>query len=143
LRTMNPELKQTIDEIAERLCTQDNRATASPLFCLQIKVRETGFDPQWTDGLCWYDPEEGRIVEPASVEETANYEMTGYKDRWETVMVAFTEQGLKDYMDLNGHNVRMQAHNGETRIYVESLYRCDEMIAIRDALMHGRFELDS
>ena len=108
MTAMKPTLKQTIAEIAERLRTQDNRATASPLFCLQIKVREVGFDT-----------------------------------RWETVMVAFTEQGLKDYMALNGHNVNMQAYNGETRIYVETLYRCDEMIAIRDALMHGRFELDA
>lgn len=139
---MKPTLKQTIDKIAERLRTQDNLATASPMFCLQIKVREVGFDPDWTHDTCWYDPEECRIVDPAVEGPSDMYEMTGYKDRWETVMVAFTEQGLKDYMDLNGHNVRMQAHNGETRIYVESLYRCDEMIAIRDALMHGRFECD-
>lgn len=138
---MKPTPKQTIDEIAERLCTQDNRATASPLFCLQIKVREVGFDPDWTSDKCWYDTQDCCAVEPDDVNNAC--ELVGYKDRWETVMVAFTEQGLKDYMALNGHNVRAQAHNGETRIYVESLYRCDEMIAIRDALMHGRFELDS
>jgi hypothetical protein len=50
-------------------------------------------------------------------------------------MVAFTEQGLKDYMIQDGHNVKARAHNGETRIYVETFRRCDEMIRIRKMLL--------
>jgi len=121
-------------DISERLRTQDNRCTAEPMFCLQIKVRDVGYDPQYADGnTVWINMESGDYeeVEP----ETEGAEEFGYKDRWETVMVAFTEEGLNDYMRQDGHNVTARAHNGETRIYVESFRRCDEMIRIRQFLM--------
>jgi len=50
-------------------------------------------------------------------------------------MVAFTEKGCEEHLELNGHNYRYKAHRGATRIYVESFHRCPEMIAIREALM--------
>ena len=124
----------TLSDISERLLTQDNRCTAEPMFCLQIKVRDVGYDPQYADGnTVWIDMQSGDYeeVEP----ETEGAEEYGYKDRWETVMVAFTEEGLNDYMRQEGHNVKARAHNGETRIYVESFRRCDEMTRIRQFLM--------
>jgi hypothetical protein len=121
-------------DISERLRTQDNRCTSSPMFCLQIKVRDIGYDPHYADGnTAWIDMQSGDYeeVEP----ETEGAEEFGYKERWETVMVAFTEEGLNDYMRQDGHNVRCRAHNGETRIYVESFRWCDEMTRIRQFLM--------
>ncbi len=121
-------------DISERLLTQDNRCTLEPMFCLQIKVRDTGYDPQYADGgTVWIDMESGDYEEVAP--DTEGAEEFGYRDRWETVMVAFTEEGLNDYMRQDGHNVRRRAHNGETRIYVESFRRCDEMVRIRRGLM--------
>lgn len=135
---MNEELKQ----IGERLRTQDNRCTADPMFCVQIKVRDIGFDPGYASGRCWYNSEEEEAIfddDPDFKEppEGEGWEKYGYKDRWEDVMVAFTEDGCKEYQVLNGHNDRRRAHNGEVRIYAKSFYRCPEMIAIRKFLMEG------
>jgi hypothetical protein len=100
---------------------------------VQEKHTEYGFDPKWCDDTVWIDTEDGcNIVEaPVDGEETDTVFKTGFKDRWETVMVAFTEEGCKDYLRQNGHN------HGKTRIYVESFRRCDEMIAIRKMLMEA------
>lgn len=122
--------------IGERLRTQDNRCTMNPMFCVQIKIRDVGYDADYSDNPCWYrntggDPEVVYDKEP----DGDDWEMFGYKDRWETRMVSFTEKGCEEYLELNGHNDRRIAHNGEVRIYVESFNRCPEMIAIREALM--------
>ena len=131
-----------LPEISERLRTQDNRATADPMFCVQIKVRDCGYDATWVDNLCWrddtldeetrYDDDPG-FVEPMDLK----WERTGYVDRWETVMVAFTERGAREYLELDGHNVRARAFRGEVQIYAESFRRCPEMLAIRTALLAG------
>ena len=119
-----------LSAIGERLRTQNNRYTADPMFCVQEKFREYGFDPAYADQTVWIDMEGGDYgeTEPGS----PGAEETGYKDRWETVMVAFTEEGCKEYLKLNGHN-----HRGETRIYIKSWNRCPEMIAIREYLVGG------
>jgi len=124
-------------DIAERLRTQDNQDTVEPMFCLQILVRDVGYDPQYADGnTVWIDMQSGDYQEVAP--NTAGAEEFGYKDRWETVMVAFTEQGINDYMLQDGHNVKRRAYKGETRIFVESFRRCDEMIRIRQFLMSNQ-----
>ena len=125
-------MKQLVD-ISDRLRTQDNRCTAEPMFCLQIKVRDVGYDPSYAVDTVWIDMDGGDYGEVAA--GTPGAKEFGYRDRWETVMVAFTGQGLLDYMAEDGHNVKQRAHNGETRIYVESFMRCDEMIRVRDILM--------
>jgi hypothetical protein len=126
----------SMQDVAERLRTQDNRCTAEPMFCLQIKVRDIGYDPNYSEGqTVWVDMSGEHDEVPP---ESEGAEEFGYKDRWETVMVAFTEQGLLDYMELDGHNVKRRAYNGETRIYVESFRRCEEMIRIRKHLLDGR-----
>jgi hypothetical protein len=125
---MNDELRA----IAERLRTQDNRITAEPMFCVQEKIRIYGLDPQWSDENVWIDTYDGvcECEAPADEEETETVVRTGFMDRWETRMVAFTAAGCDEYIRQNGHN-----HSGELRIYVESFRRCPEMIAIRAMLM--------
>ena len=129
--TTEDQLKNT----AENLRTQDNRCTADPMFCVQIKVRDCGYDTQHTDNECWWNPE---LLEVAYDQEPDGDEWEGpygYKDRWETVMVAFTQAGCEEYLELNGHNDRRRAHNREVRIYAESFQRCPEMLAIRAFLL--------
>lgn len=125
--------------ISERLNTQDNRITAEPMFCVEMKVRDTGLDSAYSDNRCWWNAEQMEIVhddDPDFKEpEGDGWDEFGYRDRWETVMVAFTEAGCKEYLDADGHNVRRQAFRGEVRIYVKSFHRCAEMIAVRKALM--------
>jgi hypothetical protein len=96
------------------------------MFCVQEKIRDRGYDPQYAEDTVWIDMESGDYVEVPP--NTPGAEEFGYKDRWETVMVCFTEQGAKDYLHQNGHNHK------ETRIFVESFSRCDEMIRIRQWL---------
>lgn len=122
--TLQQTMNNDLSAISERLKTQDNRITQNPMFCVQEKVRDYGYDTSWVGQTVWM--EDGDEVP----EGTPGAEETGYKDRWVTVMAAFTEGGCKQYLDLNGHN-----HRGELRIYVESFNRCPEMIAIREALL--------
>lgn len=130
---------KALSEIGARLRTQDNRCTANPMFCVQIKVRDVGYDWRYGDQVCWRDSgneltiydDDKDFKQPVGEE----WEKFGYNDRWETVMVAFTEEGCKEYLRLNGHNDRHRAHNEEVRIYAESFNRCPEMIAIRDILL--------
>lgn len=113
-----------LTEISERLRTQDNRITENPMFCVQTKRRDVvpeGFSSE----SVW-------VVDGEEVEEgTADAEEYNICERWETVMVAFTEEGCKEYLRQNGHNL------SEPRIYVESFNRCPEMIAVRGFLMAG------
>jgi len=120
--------------ISERLRTQDNRCTEDPMFCVQEKKRDVGFDIRWTDKFCWRNSETEEVIyddDPEFVEpEGAGWEKFGYLDRWETVMVAFTEGGCLGYINENRHN-----HRGKLRVYAESFRRCQEMLAIRAFLL--------
>lgn len=139
--------KLTLNEIGNRLRSQDNRATMTmhPMFCVQIKRRDVGYDTAYSDNKCWrdfaneetvYDDDKDLTSDRrAMLESSDEWDEFGYHDRWETVMVCFTEEGCKEYISQNGHNDRSRAHNGEIRIYAESFYRCPEMIAIRESIM--------
>lgn len=117
----------TLRDIAKRLREQDNRSTAEPMFCVQEKHRDRGYDPAYSADTIWINMQSGDYEEVPP--ETPGAEEFGYQDRWETVMTCFTEEGCKEYLERNGHNLK------ETRIYVESFHRCPEMIRIRHALL--------
>ncbi len=123
-------------EIGERIRTQDNRMTMNPMFCVQEKKRVVGMDANYATETVWIDMESGNADEVAP--ETPGAEEFGFFEYWETVAVAFTEEGCKEYLRLNGHN-----HCRETRIYVESFNCCPEMIAIREALMKDGNVIDA
>mgnify|MGYP000850307898 FL=1 len=129
-----------IKAIGERLRTQDNLCTANPMFCVQIKVRDVGYDSAYAANKCWHDSENDETIYDDDKDfkgepEGGEWQEFGYVDRWETVMVAFTQKGCEEYLELDGHNCRRRAHNGEVRIYAESFNRCPEMIHIREQLM--------
>ncbi len=116
--------------IGARLRAQDNRCTAAPRFCVQIKRREVGYDTAYTTGLCWHHVEKERTQydddKGFQVPKERGWERSGYKDHWETVMVAFTEKGCAECPELNGHNDRRRAFRGEVqhlRRVVQSLSR--------------------
>jgi hypothetical protein len=125
----------TLREIGERIRTQDNRCTADPIFQVRVRRRIYGMDPQWMHEPVWIDTEDGaREVEPPDDPDNPPEFViqTGCIDVWEVKMVAFTEEGCKEHLRLNGHNYR---HFQEVEIYADYLNRCPEMIAIRNALM--------
>jgi hypothetical protein len=138
--TLQETLPSEIVAIIERLHTQDNRITADPLFAVQQKRRIYGVDPERCDAVVWLD-ETGDYRE-ADAEEHALFEKaetapdgwyrTGYIDQWEFVTGCFTEQGCKDFIACNGHNLK------EPRIYAYGAYRNAEFIALRKWLMSLR-----
>lgn len=121
-------LPQEIAAIAARLHTQDNRITQDPLFAVQQKRRVYGVDSDYCDNSErvldgeTFSPEDDDVV-PAGARRV------GYIDKWEFVTGCFTEQGCKDYIAINGHNLH------EPRIYAYGSYRNDEFIALRKWLM--------
>lgn len=131
----------SIDEIAARLRTQDNRATHLPIFVVEQKRRVYGFDTGYADDadIAWIDPdgEPGDADEVAEIEakyqdtgeEPEGWTRTAFQDRWEFVTACFTEQGCKDFLAVNKHNLT------EPRIYVYSGYRNREWEEVRDHLL--------
>ena len=130
---MTQEPLEKLLPIAEQLRTQDNRITQNPMFCVQEKKRLVGLDARYSDRRCWHNQDSGITIydddQPFKKPEGDEWDEFGYIDQWFTVMVAFTEEGCKEYLRLNGHNLSCP------RIYVESFNRCHEMIRIREYLI--------
>lgn len=117
----------TIARIIESLHTQDNRITESPLFAVQQKLRVYGVDADYRDGF-EYANEVGETCE----EGDKSAREVGYVDHWEFVTGCLTEQGCKDFITINGHNLH------EPRIYAYGSYRNAEFIELRKWLMSLR-----
>lgn len=127
-------------EIGARIRSEDNRATATPIYVVQRRRRVYGFDPDYTeDTKVWLDceaheatAEERRLLDLAfdlGNDIPDGWTLTAYLDVWDFVMPFFTEAAAQRYMDENRHNLRP-----ECRIYVESGYRNAEWEAIRKFL---------
>lgn len=128
-------------EIGDLIATQDNRITDEPIFIVQQKRRIYGVDDGYSDDYVWIDGEScytdeekaERDAERAENEEPkAEYRQCGYIDIWEFVTACFTEQGCKDYLCQNAHNLR------EPRIYAEGSYRNKEWRDVRAFLISLR-----
>lgn len=127
-------------EIGKLMHTQDNRATAEPIFLVQRKEREFGVDPEYTDLFAWVDGDSSEEVdsETAAILEATlgegediddRYRRVGYRERWEYVTTCFTEQGARQFIAANRHNL------GEARVFVDSGWRNPEWQAVRGALL--------
>lgn len=137
---MNEIANGEIQRIGRLISTQDNRATSEPLFIVQQKRRIWGIDGNYCcDGYEWVDEDDHEVVaEGLQRAELDLIESSGdsvdgwykvyYIDQWAFVTACFTEEGCKDYIASNGHNLT------EPRIYAASAYRNREMIAIRGLL---------
>lgn len=122
------EVPAEILAIAQRLHTQDNRITQDPLFAVQQRRRIWGVDPEYCDNSEWVlDGESITLEDDEDAPEGAR--KVGYFDKWEFVTGCFTEQGCKDFITCNGHNLN------EPRIYAYGSYRNAEFIALRKWLM--------
>jgi len=122
-----------LDEIGNEIRTQDNRITADPLFCVFEKERIYGIDPDFTfDGFEWVDRDENESWEEGEIsEEIANrrgYEKCYYVERDRFCNAHFTEKSANHFIKINRHNLTRPF------TYVTSLWRCYEMIDIRNYL---------
>lgn len=121
------------------LSPQDNRATAAPMFAVQQRMRIYGLESGYGDGWTWVD-EEGNEADPDAARVLSDnaarlrrrplgWRRLGYRDTWEFVTACFTEQGCKDFIRINGHNLK------DPRIYAYGSYRNHEWQTVRDHLL--------
>jgi len=108
--------------IGARIRSQDNLATAGPIFVVQQKRRLYGLDPAYTETFVWMNSD----GEEADENERAT--RVGYLDQWEFVTACFTQGAAQRFIDENAHNLK------EPRIFVESSYRNYEWQAVREYL---------
>lgn len=124
--------------IGENIRTQDNRITSAPMFCV-YQNREIVVDADYDyDRIVWVD-EDGNeankrqsrrleLLHENFREPPEKWRRVAVKDIDEFVTCCFTEQGCKDYLAANGHNLRLPF------IYVKSGSMNAEYIGIRNWL---------
>ena len=124
--------------IGENIRTQDNRITSDPMFCVYQK-REVITDADYDhDRIIWIDDDGHEANERQRMrlellhenfrEPPEKWRRVAVKEIDEFVTCCFTEQGCKDYLASNGHNLRLPF------IYVNSGFRNSEFISIRNWL---------
>ena len=130
-----------IKEIGAQICTQNSRITDQPIFVVEKRVKIITDPDYGYDFEEWINTESGEYEQADDIHTTALNEMesndgdTGdwkkfyLKEVWEFVTACFTEQGCKDYLLLNGHNI------GKSRIYAYGSYRNNEFQAVRNYLI--------
>jgi len=137
---------ERLKQLLERLETQDNRATAHPIFLVQQEYRVYGIDPQYCrtryNSIWVYkdDPEytyetedearkafsDDEYMHEESFED--KYEEIFYHTGYQYVCAHFTEAAAQNYIDQNKHNL------ANPRIYVDSQHRCYEWIETLEAI---------
>jgi len=133
---------EELREIGRLLATQDNRCTDQPLFVVQQKrayVTEDGYNDCYYE---WRETTSGdySIASPQKRVHLEKYfaehgcAPDGWMrfamfDTWEFVTACFTEQGCKEYLRINGHNLN------EPRIYADGSFRNHEYRAVRNWLL--------
>lgn len=133
--------------LQHELKTQDNAITADPLFCVYQIRRIGGLDPDYSDNYEWYnsvdcevaDEKKAKALERYSKKflgaEPKNWRKVYYRDMRQFVTACLTRKGAEEFIRVNGHNMR------EPFIYVESMWRNEEMKSLRNALLEGKLEV--
>ena len=134
-------LMSQLKPIGDRLINQDGRMTSDPLFCV-FEKREVVADEAYDhDRIIWVDAE----LDNEEVTETKRqrlellhndcrdiddrYQRLAIKEIDSFVTACLTEQGCKDFLAIQGHNLR------KPFTYVTSLFRNEEMKALRTMMM--------
>lgn len=145
LAVENAELKyerSEITAIGELIRTQNNRITDQPFFAVMTKREIIGSEDHDCDRICWVENQSGDYVEATETQYRrleaiyqAKYEV---RDGWDRhamkeidvfVTGCFTEQGCKDYIRRNSHNLN------KPFIYAFGSYRNDEYQTVRKFIM--------
>ncbi|MGQ6249945.1 hypothetical protein ACUNF8_19300 [Serratia sp. IR-2025] len=145
LAVENAALKRERSElsvIGELIRTQDNRITDQPFFAVMTKREIISSEDHDCDRICWVENQSGNYVEATETQYRrleaiyqAKYEVREGWDRYAMkeidvfVTGCFTEQGCKDYINKNGHNLN------KPFIYAFGSYRNDEYQTVRKFIM--------
>lgn len=114
---------EKLRSIRENLNTQDNRATHIPIFAVMQKRRIYGLKRSYCDDT--------EIV----TDDDGTRRKVRYVEVDEFVTACFTEHGCKDYININGHNLK------KPFIFVFSGYRNAEWEFLRDTLWDGALQI--
>lgn len=135
-------IPQEILAIGERLRTQDNLGTQDPLFCVQVLDRIGPIDVSDSEKFYFYDSDHCAAIyeDGADPNEFRRFEVLedhdllpdhitkhGYKEQWLTVTTCLTHDAATDFIAATQH--RYGAFFG-VRVYVDSLYRNEEMLLL-------------
>ena len=129
---------ESFSAIVKNILSQDNRITSDPMFCVYQK-REIVVDADYDyDRIVWIDEDGNEANERQRMRlELLHENFREPPEKWRRVAVkeiddfvtcCFTEQGCKDYLACNGHNLRLPF------IYVKSGFRNAEFISVRNWL---------
>lgn len=134
--------RSELSAIGELIRTQDNRITDQPFFAVMTKREIVASEDHDCDRICWVENQSGDYVEATETQHRrleaiyqAKYEVRDGWDRYAMkeidvfVTGCFTEQGCKDYINKNGHNLN------KPFIYAFGSYRNDEYQTVRKFIM--------
>ena len=137
-----------LDALSTELRTQDNAITDDPLFVVFQEERIYGVSPNYqTNGFTWIavddssvmaDYDEVKVLDKLLDEDRelsiggVTYERVWYRIVPRFVTACLTRKGAQSYLDRNAHNLT------NPYVYVDSLHRNAEMIALRNHLMGDR-----
>lgn len=130
-------------KIGELIKTQDNRLTDQPIFIVEKSVMvitdpDYGFDKEeWVnteskDHEVANETRHRRLNALAKdFRDTGDWKKFYLKETWQFVTACFTEQGCKNFLEINGHNI------SKSRIYAYGSFRNEEYQAVRKMLMNA------
>ncbi|MHC9213731.1 hypothetical protein [Serratia marcescens] len=134
--------RSELSAIGELINTQDNRITDQPFFAVMTKREIVASEDHDCDRICWVENQSGDYVEATETQHRrleaiyqAKYEVRDGWDRYAMTEIdvfvtgCFTEQGCKDYINKNGHNLN------KPFIYAFGSYRNDEYQTVRKFIM--------
>lgn len=119
-----------IKVLAHEMITQDNLATAHPLYCVYEKKKIYGMTESHADGFIW--TREGEEIDQSEIEfdvdgdPKVEFTKLFFKEINSFVNAHFTMKAAKKFVAENNHNFP------DTFVYVTSLQRCNEMIQLQE-----------
>ncbi|WP_233979609.1 hypothetical protein [Pectobacterium versatile] len=129
-------------KIGELIRTQDNRITDQPFFAVMVKSEIVTSEDHDYDRICWVENQSGDYAEASETQHRrleaiyqGKCEVRYGWDRYHMKEVdvfatgCFTEQGCKDYISRNGHNLN------KPFIFAFGSYRNNEYQAVRKFIM--------
>lgn len=131
------EIPASLKYIGELIRTQDNRITDQPMFVVFEKREIIGSEDHSPDRIVWvWEGEEVSETRARRLEllhqdyrDTRGYDRYAMQEIDVFVTACFTEQGCKDYLQRNGHNLR------KPYIYAAGSFRNHEYQTVRKWLM--------
>ena len=129
-----------ISKIGELINTQDNRITDQPIFVVEKRVLVVTDPDYGYEDEEWVNTQSGDYQRADATKagrldalrdgcrDTTPWEKFFLTETWQFVTSCFTEQGCKDFLAINGHNI------GKSRIYAYGSYRNHEYQSVRKML---------